>query len=181
MLPFDLPAARVLAIRRVSEYAPLDDALVAAVAHAVQTTVVRRNTRHFEPLGAACINPWDQGAQRRRCDWRQVGRVAVTGGATTSNQVSASVKACHVVVAPGNSGQFGSLDEEPGEDCRFPPTAVWSSSHPITAAGPRYSVKDVRSQAEPRRQPNELDGLSRSRAPSEVPTLRSAKGFGCAR
>lgn len=60
VLPFDLPAARILATYRVPEHAPLDDALIAAIAQASEMTVVTRNTRHFEPLGVTCINPWDQ-------------------------------------------------------------------------------------------------------------------------
>ncbi len=60
VLPFDLPAARILATYRVPEHAPLDDALIAAVAQASEMTVVTRNTRHFEPLGVACLNPWGQ-------------------------------------------------------------------------------------------------------------------------
>lgn len=60
VLPFDLPAARILAAYRVPEHAPLDDALIAAVAQAADMTVATRNTRHFEPLGVACHNPWDQ-------------------------------------------------------------------------------------------------------------------------
>ncbi|RNI21200.1 PIN domain-containing protein [Flexivirga caeni] len=62
VLPFDLPASRILATHRVPEHAPLDDALIAAVAQAADMTVVTRNTRHFEPLGVACLSPWDQGA-----------------------------------------------------------------------------------------------------------------------
>ncbi|TWE09404.1 hypothetical protein BKA23_3107 [Rudaeicoccus suwonensis] len=58
VLPFDLLAARVLAGYRVPEYAPLDDALIAAVAEAAGMTVVTRNARHFEPLGVACLDPW---------------------------------------------------------------------------------------------------------------------------
>lgn len=58
VLPFDLPAARVLATYRVPEHAPLDDALIAAIAQTAQMTVATRNTRHFEPLGVPCINPW---------------------------------------------------------------------------------------------------------------------------
>lgn len=57
MLAFDLPAARVLASYRVPEHAPLDDALVAAVAQANGMIVATRNTKHFEPLGARCLNP----------------------------------------------------------------------------------------------------------------------------
>ena len=60
VLPFDLPAARILATYRVPEHAPLDDALIAAVAQASEMTVVTRNTRNFEPLGVACLNPWSQ-------------------------------------------------------------------------------------------------------------------------
>lgn len=58
VLPFDLAAARTLATYRVPERAPLDDALIGAVAQSVAMTVVTRNTRHFEPLGVDCLNPW---------------------------------------------------------------------------------------------------------------------------
>lgn len=58
VLPFDLPAARVLATFRVPEHAPLDDALIAAIAKTARMTVVTRNRRHFEPLGADCHDPW---------------------------------------------------------------------------------------------------------------------------
>ncbi len=59
VLSFDLAAARILAGYRVPEHASLDDALIAAVAEAAGMTVVTRNARHFEPLGVACINPWE--------------------------------------------------------------------------------------------------------------------------
>lgn len=59
VLPFDLPAARILATYRVPEHAPLDDALIAAVAQAREMTIATRNTKHFEPLGAHCCNPWE--------------------------------------------------------------------------------------------------------------------------
>lgn len=59
VLPFDLSAARILATYRVPEHAPLDDALIAAVAQSVQMTVATRNTKHFAPLGVPCLNPWD--------------------------------------------------------------------------------------------------------------------------
>ncbi len=62
VLPFDLSAARVLATYRVPEHAPLDDALIAAVAESRSLTVVTRNTKHFEPLGVSCLNPWGQPA-----------------------------------------------------------------------------------------------------------------------
>ena len=58
VLPFDLPAARILANYRVSEHLPLGEALVAAIAEAQRMTIVTRNTRHFEPLGVPCLNPW---------------------------------------------------------------------------------------------------------------------------
>lgn len=55
--PFDLAAARVLAGYRVPEHAPMDDALIAAVAESREMTVVTRNVRHFEPLGVAVLDP----------------------------------------------------------------------------------------------------------------------------
>lgn len=58
VLPFDLPAARVLAGYRVPEHAPFDDALIAAVAESAGMTVVTRNVRHFEPLGVPVLDPW---------------------------------------------------------------------------------------------------------------------------
>ncbi len=59
VLAFDLSAARILAGYRVPEHAPLDDALIAAVAQSAEMAVATRNTRHFEPLGVACVNPWE--------------------------------------------------------------------------------------------------------------------------
>ena len=64
VLPFDLSAARILAAYRVPEHAPFDDALIAAVAASAGMVVVTRNTRHFEPLGVPCLNPWDTTAPR---------------------------------------------------------------------------------------------------------------------
>lgn len=55
-LPFDLPAARVLATYRVPGHAPLDDAPLAAIAQSRNMTVATRNTRHFKPVGVACID-----------------------------------------------------------------------------------------------------------------------------
>lgn len=59
VLPFDLPAARILATYRVPEHAPFDDALIAAVAQANDMAIATRNTKQFEPLGARCLNPWE--------------------------------------------------------------------------------------------------------------------------
>ena len=59
VLPFDLAAARILATYRVPARAPLDDALIAAVAAAAGMTVVTRNLKHFEPLGVRCVDPWN--------------------------------------------------------------------------------------------------------------------------
>jgi toxin FitB len=64
VLAFDLSAARALAAYRVPEHAPLDDALIAAVAESTEMAVVTRNTKHFEPLGVPCLNPWDTTASR---------------------------------------------------------------------------------------------------------------------
>ncbi|TWP38133.1 type II toxin-antitoxin system VapC family toxin [Leekyejoonella antrihumi] len=58
VLPFDLSAARILAAYRIPEHAPLDDALIAAVAQSAEMTVATRNIRHFEPLGVPCLDPW---------------------------------------------------------------------------------------------------------------------------
>lgn len=58
VLGFDLAAARILAGYRVPEHAPYDDALIAATAQAAQMTLVTRNTKHFEPLGIPCLDPW---------------------------------------------------------------------------------------------------------------------------
>lgn len=66
VLPFDLSAARILAAYRVPEHAPFDDALIAAIAQAVEMTVATRNTKHFEPLGVPCVNPWDPGSRTAR-------------------------------------------------------------------------------------------------------------------
>lgn len=59
VLPFDLPAARILASYPVPDQAPLDDALIAAIAHSNGMTVATRNTKHFEPLGVSIVNPWN--------------------------------------------------------------------------------------------------------------------------
>ncbi|MDQ6523649.1 PIN domain-containing protein [Nocardioides sp. LHD-245] len=66
VLPFDLAAARILSTYRVPEHAPLDDALIAAVAQAADMTVVTGNTRHFEPLGVTCLDPWQPPRPTRR-------------------------------------------------------------------------------------------------------------------
>jgi predicted nucleic acid-binding protein len=59
VLAFDLPAARILATYRVPERAPLDDALIAAVAESTDMVVVTRNIRHFTAFEVRCINPWE--------------------------------------------------------------------------------------------------------------------------
>ncbi len=58
VLPFDMPAARILATYPVPDQAPLDDALIAAIAQSTGMTIATRNTRHFEPLGVSIVNPW---------------------------------------------------------------------------------------------------------------------------
>lgn len=64
VLPFDLSAARILATYRVPEHALFDDALIAAVAESAAMTIATRNTKHFEPLGVPCLNPWDTTVPR---------------------------------------------------------------------------------------------------------------------
>lgn len=59
VLPFDLPAARILARYPVPEQAPYDDAQIAAVAEAHGMTMVTRNLRHFTPLGVRVLCPWE--------------------------------------------------------------------------------------------------------------------------
>jgi predicted nucleic acid-binding protein len=59
VLAFDLPAARILSTYRIPEHAPLDDALIAAIAQSAGATVASRNTRHFHPLGVPTIDPWE--------------------------------------------------------------------------------------------------------------------------
>jgi predicted nucleic acid-binding protein len=58
VLPFDLPAARILATYPVPDRAPLDDALIAAIAQSTGMAIATRNTRHFQPLGVSIVNPW---------------------------------------------------------------------------------------------------------------------------
>ncbi|MEN4476588.1 type II toxin-antitoxin system VapC family toxin [Mycolicibacterium cosmeticum] len=60
VLSFDLQAARILATYRVPEHAPYADALIAAVAESAGKVVVTRNTRHFQPLGVQCLDPWSR-------------------------------------------------------------------------------------------------------------------------
>jgi toxin FitB len=60
VLPFDLPAARILAAYPAPEKAPLDDALTAAIAQSTGMSIATRNTKHFEPLGVSIINPWSE-------------------------------------------------------------------------------------------------------------------------
>ncbi|MBS9533549.1 VapC toxin family PIN domain ribonuclease [Mycobacterium sp. M1] len=61
VLPFDLPAARILAAYRVPEHSRYGEALIAAIAQAAGKIVVTRNIRHFEPLGVPCLDPWGGG------------------------------------------------------------------------------------------------------------------------
>lgn len=54
-----MAAARILVTYPVPEYAPLDDALIAAVAQSAGMIVATRNTKHFEPFGVPLVNPWE--------------------------------------------------------------------------------------------------------------------------
>lgn len=62
ILPFDLRAARILAAYRVPDHALFGDVLIAAVARSAEMTIATRNTKHFEPLGVGCVNPWNAGS-----------------------------------------------------------------------------------------------------------------------
>lgn len=62
VLPFDLSAARMLATYRLPEHAPLDDALIAAIAQSTERVVATRNLKHFEPFGVRCVDPWDRAS-----------------------------------------------------------------------------------------------------------------------
>lgn len=64
VLPFDVSAARILAAYRAPGHAPFDDALIAAIAESAQMTIATRNTKHVEPLGVPCLDPWDTTAPR---------------------------------------------------------------------------------------------------------------------
>lgn len=63
VLAFDLPAARILAAYPSPDQAPLDDALIAAVAEASKMTVATRIIKHFEPLGVRPLRE-PMGAKR---------------------------------------------------------------------------------------------------------------------
>ena len=60
VLPFDLPAARILATYPVPDQASLDDALIAAIAQSTGMTIATRKTKHFEAFGVSILNPWNQ-------------------------------------------------------------------------------------------------------------------------
>lgn len=60
ILPFDLPAARILATYPVPDRAPLDDALIAAIAQSAGMSIATRNPRDLQPLGVSTVNPWSQ-------------------------------------------------------------------------------------------------------------------------
>lgn len=59
VLPLDLAAARILTRYSIPAEAPLDDALIAAIADAHGMTIATRNTQHFAKLGVPLVNPWD--------------------------------------------------------------------------------------------------------------------------
>jgi toxin FitB len=58
ILDFNTRAARIYGKYPIPEFAPKDDALIAAIAAANGMIVVTRNVKHFEPLGVPVINPW---------------------------------------------------------------------------------------------------------------------------
>ncbi len=60
ILDINIEIARRCATLFVPDPRPERDALIAATALVHNMTVVTRNTRDFEPMGVAVINPWDQ-------------------------------------------------------------------------------------------------------------------------
>ena len=65
VLPFDAAAADQLAIagEKVEKFGAkivAPDAYIAATALARGFAVATRNTKHFEPIGVAIINPWEE-------------------------------------------------------------------------------------------------------------------------
>lgn len=58
--------ARTITGYRVPDRAPLDDALLGAVAQAAGMIVATRNVRHFELPGIACVDPFRAGVSPRR-------------------------------------------------------------------------------------------------------------------
>lgn len=64
ILNFDLGAASVYAVllaerERSGQMMAMADAQIAAICLSRDATLATRNTRHFEGLGLALINPWD--------------------------------------------------------------------------------------------------------------------------
>jgi toxin FitB len=58
-LPVTQAIASLCAALHVPDPKPEMDALIAATARVHGFTLVTRNTKDFEPMGARCINPWD--------------------------------------------------------------------------------------------------------------------------
>ncbi|WP_165218922.1 type II toxin-antitoxin system VapC family toxin [Schaalia sp. ZJ1691] len=67
ILSFDVAAARAFSQLRVPEHVPYDDALIASVAKANGLTMVTRNTRHFQSIDIAVINPWNEDIRGDMC------------------------------------------------------------------------------------------------------------------
>jgi predicted nucleic acid-binding protein len=58
ILPFDQASAVICAKYHVPNPRPDRDSIIAAIAENNNMTVVTRNTKDFEPLGVAVLNPW---------------------------------------------------------------------------------------------------------------------------
>ena len=59
ILPVDVAVAQRCAKLHVPDPRPMRDALIAATAMVHGMTVVTRNVRDFEPMGAEILNPWE--------------------------------------------------------------------------------------------------------------------------
>lgn len=64
-LPVDVAVVRMCAALHVPDPRPERDALIAATALHHGLTLVTRNTRDFEGLGLAVLNPWDADGSSR--------------------------------------------------------------------------------------------------------------------
>ena len=60
ILPVDLAVAQRCAALVIPKAIEYRDSLIAATALVHGMTIVTRNVRHFEPTGAALLNPWDE-------------------------------------------------------------------------------------------------------------------------
>ncbi|MBA8880061.1 type II toxin-antitoxin system VapC family toxin [Phyllobacterium myrsinacearum] len=66
IIPFDLDIAIRAGMLPTSDRRPSADAMIAATALEHGLQVVTRNVAHFEPLGVACVDPWQYSPSASR-------------------------------------------------------------------------------------------------------------------